>query len=67
MRISQSPNTSSGGWSGCLPGGMDDHQSHVQKTCQVCIRSGRKIANRGLLLERALSAKPDMKLLMITA
>ena len=67
MRISQRPNTSLSGWSGCLPGGMDDHQSRVQKACQVCIRSGRKIVNQGLLLERALSAKPDMSLLMITA
>lgn len=46
-----------GFWSGRLPGVAVYSRTRVRETSQVCIRRGRKPVNRGLLCERAISAK----------
>ena len=57
MGISRALHTSAVSRSGRLPGGAVYSRARVRETCQVCIRRGRKLSNRGLLPGRALSAK----------
>lgn len=57
MGISRASHTSAPSRSGRLPGGAVYSRARVRETSQVCIRRGRKLANRGLLPGRALSAK----------
>lgn len=57
MGISRVTHTSAARRSGRLPGGAVYSRARVRETSQVCIRRGRKPSNRGLLPERALSAK----------
>ncbi len=57
MGISRETDTSRLSRSGRLPGGAVYSRARVREASQVCIRRERKLSNRGLLCERALSAK----------